>query len=281
MSIYIICRHNQARSIIAAAAARNLFPDHEVITAGTHADHGQPIPASIVDIAHEWELPNYDTHSQHIGELTSLSADDIIICADREVRDELFTRFPATSPISLDDLSDIPELVPQDPLNLNSSSTRVELAKCVVLTVRYLQSQIHQPSNRIWALHSQSGNRKSELQSAHQWLVKTGGIVIDTDIRIPDPTPWLAAGFSIQYFNPRSLDLGSISKEFADDTVLVSRYETDNPASLLLSRQWQEFIAQLSIQWPLLLSPSLSREFPWHGFLGHVWSETTYSLNNL
>ena len=61
--ITVVCRHNQARSVMAAAALPRYFPNVEVASAGIAALEGQRIPQSILNLADAWGLEVQDVVS--------------------------------------------------------------------------------------------------------------------------------------------------------------------------------------------------------------------------
>lgn len=67
MRIHVICRLNQARSIITAAVIRKIYPELRVFSSGIQANPGQPIPTVIAKIAYKWDLQNIDHYSTDLA----------------------------------------------------------------------------------------------------------------------------------------------------------------------------------------------------------------------
>lgn len=69
MKVLVVCRYNQARSIVIGAMIRKLFPQIDVVTAGIEAPHGKGIPGSTEALCREWNLPQFDRISIAIEKL--------------------------------------------------------------------------------------------------------------------------------------------------------------------------------------------------------------------
>ena len=87
--IIVVCKYNQARSITAAAALRRFFPKLEILSAGIQANPLVSIPSSILQILDQWDLNEYDVRSTQLVNLPSLTHEDLVLCADAEIRMKL------------------------------------------------------------------------------------------------------------------------------------------------------------------------------------------------
>ena len=252
MRVHVVCRLNQARSVIAAGALRQLFPDFEFFSSGIQAQSGKPIPQIISEIAHRWNIEGIDHFSMQFGEREEIRSGDLILAADSEIFEYLS---PMSIPGKLLDVStfSLSEFFsPEDPVNMSFESTQSELAKMILASSRAVELNFNiNPDNQISALLSLN-DKKSLLR-----VLKKGNqkrIIIDMQLSVPDPIFWISNGFKVLQFNHRQIDNEDnklVSTQEA--TVLVSRFEVENPIALLLSKKWRAFLDSLSSQLPVTL----------------------------
>ena len=249
MRVHVVCRLNQARSIVASGALRQLFPDLEFFSSGIQAQSGKPIPQIITEIAHRWSVEEIDHFSMQFGEREEIRSGDLILAADSQIF-EYLSNFPLPGKlvdVSTYSLSEF--LSPEDPVNMSFESTQFELAKMILASSRAVELNMDVNSgSQISALLS--------LDSENQLLHQLGKgdqkrIIIDMQLSIPDPIFWNSNGFKVIQFNHRQIDSGIVMNQEA--TVLVSRYEVENPIALLLSKKWRELLGSLSRQLPVTL----------------------------
>lgn len=252
----IVCRFNQARSIISGAILRNLFPQLHVITSGFEAPSGSSIPQSIIQIANFWGLERYDRTSRRLDfdELITKSA--YVLAADELVLDHMSVYDSKLAISKMSDFADDKVLIPIDPTGLDIEGIAAELAKAAVLTLRWahslLQTQLNVESILI---RTQSG--EVDVKTI---IPGESRLFVDCNIARPLKTSWIRNGQTVQ-FNPRNLasfDIQSIKG--VDNAVLSSRFEIDDYERFFLSKEWAEFLKYLCNDRKVFLISNLARQ---------------------
>lgn len=244
MRILIVCKLNQARSIIIGAALRKLFPRVDVRTAGIDAINEMPIPGITAQVCREWRLTNYDALSVNVDDV-GISDFDWILAVDEYVFNKLRSynlggRLQSLSYFASDDL-----MLPQDPTNLDYNSFKLEVAKGVLLAqvwaqsiLRYLNSDI----DSFWFDTREQVSKWIHFREAENY-----SIIVDTNLYIPDREIWSRCNRQIFFFDTRELRTTDLALELRKGPlVLVSLYETDSPVDLIFSRRWIRFLEEIS-----------------------------------
>ena len=115
--VTVVCRHNQARSVMAAAALRRFFPNLEVVSAGIAAVEGQRIPESILNLADLWGLQVTDpvSHSLVGVQEQLLSSNFIVVAEDEFISNIVDMGIPPERILSMQDQSFDHAVIPFDP----------------------------------------------------------------------------------------------------------------------------------------------------------------------
>ena len=191
MEISVVCKYNQARSIIGAAAIRKFYPEITVHSSGIFALSGGLIPASIRDIAQSWKLPIQEIFSTPVAQAgPELTASDLIIGADEEVSLALKSKYPESQIRNLQDAAMALEFTPHDPSGMSGFKTEIELAKVVALTLQEVRAFIAKPAPfpiTLWiprSPHSETALIKKVLAGA------ASALTIDLNFRTPSPESW-------------------------------------------------------------------------------------------
>ena len=245
-NVLVVCRFNQARSILIGALLRKLFPDLRVTTAGIEAIDNLAIPASTAEICLRWNLPNFDRHSKSIESTHSNQNWDAVLAVDELVFSRL-QQGPFTENLHLlADYSNFPQSIPIDPTNLALEDFATELAKAAILSVRWAESLLNiQPSPINGYLCSLSTNLND--LNRNNGLYSDGSLLIDVQIQYPNFEFWNDQGFTTIFFNPRRLELDMANLEVTEaPKVLVSKFEIDIPELIFTSNEWRDFLISLS-----------------------------------
>lgn len=249
MRVHVVCRLNQARSIIAAGALRQLYPDILFFSSGIQAQSGKPIPQIITEIADCWNIELLDHVSMQFGEREDIREGDFILAADSGICEYLSSLSLPGILLDVSSFAPIDFLSPEDPLNMSFESTQLEISKMILASSRVLESITSTPPigqiNSILSLGSD--------EQLFRQIPKMGSecLLIDMNLSVPDSTLWTSKGYQVAYFNHRNLELDSILNEESD--VLVSRYEVENPSAFLLSRKWLDFLEEKASKKPITL----------------------------
>ena len=191
MEISVVCKYNQARSIIGAAAIRKFYPEITVHSSGIFALAGGLIPASIRDIAQSWKLPIQEIFSTPVAQADpELTTSALIIGADEEVSLALKRLYPKGQVRNLQDAAMALEFTPHDPSGMSGFKTEIELAKVVALTLREVRTFLGKPAPfpiTAWIPRSP----RSEAELVKKVLnERSTALTIDLNLRTPSPESW-------------------------------------------------------------------------------------------
>ncbi len=250
--IFVICKYNQARSIIAAAAIRRFFPECQVISGGIFAKTGSAIPMSILGIIEEWDLPEIDHASRNITDLPPMSAKDFVLCADQEVADYFrkhFLKIAVETRVSvLKDFAFDPKEIPSDPVDMSQDATKLQLARAVLLATRAV-SQHFGLSDLNLNYQSDLNVLKSLLNKSNILKANKPILIIDTMYSIPDSKKWAPYSELVCEFDLRNLDLEIPENKL----ILVNRFESDRVSKICLSTNYQKWLQDLSKKYEIHL----------------------------
>ena len=244
MNWAIYCRYNQARSIIAAALLRQLYPECTIKSGGIEASHGAAIPASVSAIANAWSLTKFDRTSAEVDSDWMRDMNPEILVADELIRDRILEIIPNKKIRALAEFADHNALIPIDPTGLAIDDLALELSKVIILAVRWaleLRNSTHRLTSHL--ILDEAGTNLKFASSR----INSIDIAIDTNITRPVPQPWYGDR-EVTYFNPRNLN-SALVNEVAErrNIVLVSRFEIDECEKFYLSHAWHEFLLRLCV----------------------------------
>jgi protein-tyrosine-phosphatase len=261
--IITVCKYNQARSITSAAVLRRFFPDSEVLSAGIQADPFQPIPSSILEILDEWEVSEFDERSTKVIDLPPLTETDLVLCADAEVKSKLIEQLDISN-ISdykihtLEEFSHSSLEIPVDPVSMDASETKTQLARAIILSVRAVRQVfgIDQPITS--SLFPQ--DKVEHLQAQKKFLEeiqRDQGVIIDSGFSIPNPFLWQANSS----FMPINLNRLEVDPSAPSGT-LISKFEIDRSARILLSKRYFQWLEELAVRQRIYLLAQPQSELP-------------------
>jgi protein-tyrosine-phosphatase len=261
--IITVCKYNQARSITSAAVLRRFFPDNEVLSAGIQADPFQPIPSSILEILDEWEVSEFDERSTKVIDLPPLTETDLVLCADAEVKSKLIEQLNISNISNykihiLEEFSHSSLEIPVDPVSMDASDTKTQLARAIILSVRAVRQVfgIDQPITS--SLFPQ--DKVEHLQSQKKLLEaiqRDQGVIIDSGFSIPNPLLW-QANSAFMPFNLNRLEVDPS----APSGILISKFEIDRSARILLSKRYLQWLEELAVRQRIYLLAQPQSELP-------------------
>jgi len=246
--VIILCKYNQARSITAAAALRRFFPNEHIISAGIIAQPNIAIPSSILQILDEWGLEERDHHSTSTTDLPEIHPQDLVLCADEEVRSVFMQQlrldrssFPNI--FVLEQFSRSGLEIPVDPVSLGEAETKNQLARSIVLAIRGVNKLLE--NNPLVKMGFLAANRQEHLEIQSQFFEKKGSnrLLIDVGFSIPDSNMW-SPSMNLHFINPWKI--GPLENPLGEKTVLISKFEIDKSPELFLSLKYFEWIRNLS-----------------------------------
>ena len=122
--VTVICRHNQARSVMAAASLIRFFSDPSVSSAGIEAVEGRRIPQSILELAENWglDLPDVLSHSLRAVERQLVKSDFVVVAEDEFIPRIIDIGIAPHRILSMQDQRFENSLIPFDPIGHGSPS---------------------------------------------------------------------------------------------------------------------------------------------------------------
>jgi protein-tyrosine-phosphatase len=264
--IITVCKYNQARSITSAAILRRFFPDYEILSAGIQANPIEPIPSSILQILDEWEITEFDERSTKVVDLPTLSKTDLVLCADVEVKEKLIEqlRIGSVEDYSiriLEEFSHSALEVPVDPVNMDESDTKIQLARAIILSIRAARKEfgINQPIRKsLFPVDKREHLMSQKIML--ETVEKDKGVIIDGGFSIPNALLWQANNDSFGFINPNRLE--GLAHGYLDTRVLISKFEIDRAARVFLSRKYLEWLEGLAANQPIYLLAQPQSELP-------------------
>jgi protein-tyrosine-phosphatase len=276
--ILVLCKYNQARSIAAAAALRRFFPKEVVISAGILAKPSTPIPSSILQILDEWGLYERDQRSTLTTKLLSVSPQDLVLCADDEVRNVFIQQLGIDRTVYphiyiLEDFSRNGREIPIDPVSLGVAETKIQLARTIVLALRGTRKLLAE--NSYIGMGFLPNSRQDHLDIQNQYIRNpaVSRLMIDVGFSVPITNIW-SPRLHQHSFNPRKFE--NFKEISLTGKVLISKFEIDKTSQLFLSLEYYEWIKNLAqifslqvISQPFEILPQLRR---YEAILGMIHS---------
>ena len=259
--ITVVCRHNQARSVLAAAALRRFFPTLEVASAGIEGVEGQRIPQSILNLADAWGLDVLDvvSHSLEAVQDKLLRSSLVIVAEDEFIPHIVAFGIAPERVLSMQDRRLDHAVIPFDPIGQGERVLSVELSKAIMTSVQLLRAERgfgrSFPVEAIFPLDEVDFQNK--LRKVWENLSGTNGILLLGDFRAPDIravsqvcTRILELRVdrldpSIDFFEgTENLDIHQILAS-SGPIAIAGRYEMDQVEKFALSTQFTSLIDKL------------------------------------
>ena len=252
--IAVICRLNQARSIIASAYLSRILPDYKVVSAGIQAPDGQRIPLSVQVLAQKWGLELNKDFSQSLDSIREeILAAELVIVAENSFI-EILADFGVNPSkiVSMQDQAFDPDVIPIDPVNLNPESFEVELAKAVMVSVQLVaQRNLIKHRNKITVVHPQSiSDFQNCLLSVNVAAKKAAASVLVADFRYPQNGLIERLGLTYKELTINQA-LGAITTNadllaLAGPCLVATRFEIDFAEEFVLSTSFLNVLEVLS-----------------------------------
>ena len=260
--ITVVCRHNQARSVIAAATLSRYFPEVSVISAGIAAVDGQRIPQSVLNLADNWGLVLTDlfSHSLDAERDKILGSEFVIVAEDEFIPFLLQMGVDDSKILSMQDKHFDHSVVPFDPIGQVNRVVSVEIAKAVLTSAQLLRMKGgFTRKNRVTTLFStDEKDFQDKLESAWVETVRSNGILLLSDFRAPSfqgvsKVCDYVLEFRVSRINgditvSDSLGELALNRALASNKpfAISGRFELDQVEKLVLSVQFIEFVANLA-----------------------------------
>ena len=256
-TIHIVCRHNQARSIIGAAAIRKFFPEITVVSSGVEANPETPIPKSALEIARMWDLEVMEEQSTPFLDVhDSIKDSDLVLAADSYVAEKIRSFNPKLNVKEFKDFVQRPELVAVDPVVMDIDGISQELAKSVISSLAAARYLLGITSNIYTFLPMHEGDLELFRPQLLQICIEQNIVLIDTSLRVSTLESWQKLVTNFQVYDERSTL--PVIEASLHGVVLVPKYEGLTPERTLASVAWRDWLLQTALVRPvILLSPAL------------------------
>ncbi len=188
--VTVVCRHNQARSVLAAAAIKRYFPNLEVASAGIEGVEGQRIPQSILNLAEAWGLEVLDTVSHSLQAIQDqLVESDFVVIAEDAFAPHIIEAGVAPQKIlSMQDQRFDHSVIPFDPIGQGGQVLSVELAKAIMTAVQLLRAEgSFTHANTVSAILTiDESDLLDKLRLTWETVAETNGVCLVADFRAPN-----------------------------------------------------------------------------------------------
>jgi protein-tyrosine-phosphatase len=280
VSSLIVCRHNQARSIVIGSLLRKFFPERGVLTSGIEAIADARIPDFTVALCQRWGLTEFDRVSSSLQQCGDLDQNCKVLAADDAIRDRLSEILPELQIRSIYEYCEPGEMVPIDPKDLDFDEFCLEIAKAVIPSLRWADNIFGTPRPPITSTLFQDEDQLLSDIGVEELKHHQDSLFIDTNLALPNVQMWEKLGYTIIEFNPRKLeshDILSSIEAIKGKITFISKYEVDSQERIFLSSTWRKCLFEVSAIRPIhLISTLVQRKYISHnGILGLSHSSTT------
>jgi len=266
-SVAVVCRYNQARSVLSAAALSRYFPGSDVVSAGIEAVEGQRIPQSILNLADAWGLDVWDvlSHSLQAVEEQLVASDFVVVAEDEFISYIIDIGVFPEKILSMQEQRIDYTLIPFDPIGQASHVVSIEIAKAILTTVQLLRMEKgfgrKYPVKAIFTLNESDFHNKLGLA----WIQASAnnGVIILGDFRTPN---FQAVSQLCSYLLELKVGRGDRTISLSDDDgpgaleraldsqkpfAISGRFEVDHVEKFALSIPFIGLINQLAASRPV------------------------------
>ena len=255
MSIGVICRMNQARSIFAEGVLTKNFPELEFFSSGVEAQSGSSLIDGVEELAKVWEISLTKKRSSSIQEDQSeILEAELIICAEMQFEPLIRKLGYSGKVLNFEQLVTDSFFMPLDPNGLSVDKFKRELAKTAAIAIKAVRSHLRlEFSNSITVVTPNSAS-DSNLALAHALMESkiNNAILVDADFRAPNLSEIKEQGLEEIEFDIQNLD--QLSYEIiTNQQILTHQYQINHPGQVLLSPNFNTFLQKLTQDRPAVL----------------------------
>ena len=255
MSIGVICRMNQARSIFVEGVLTKNFPELDFFSSGVEALSGSAPIDGVEELAKIWEIDLSKKRSSSIqDDQNEILEAELIICAEMEF-EQLIRRLGYSGKvINFEQLVTDSFFMPLDPNGLKVDKFKRELAKSAALSIKAVRSHLGLYfANSITVVTPNSAN-DSNLALAHAIMEATikNAILVDADFRAPNLAEIKEQGLEVVEFDIHNLDQLAL-EVITNQQILTHQYQINHPGQVLLSPLFNTFLQKLTQARPVVL----------------------------
>ena len=255
MSIGVICRMNQARSLFAEGVLTKNFPELDFFSSGVEALSGSAPIDGVEELAKVWEIDLSKKRSSSIqDDQNEILEAELIICAEMEF-EQLIRRLGYSGKvINFEQLVTDSFFMPLDPNGFKVDKFKRELAKSAALSIKAVRSHLGLYfANSITVVTPNSAN-DSNLALAHAMMEAqiNNAILVDADFRAPNLVEIKEQGLEVVEFDIHNLDQLAL-EVITNQQILTHQYQINHPGQVLLSPLFNTFLQKLTQARPVVL----------------------------
>ena len=255
MSIGVICRMNQARSIFVEGVLTKNFPELDFFSSGVEALSGSAPIDGVEELAKVWEIDLSKKRSSSIqDDQNEILEAELIICAEMEF-EQLIRRLGYSGKvINFEQLVTDSFFMPLDPNGFKVDKFKRELAKSAALSIKAVRSHLGLYfANSITVVTPNSAN-DSNLALAHAIMEARikNAILVDADFRAPNLVEIKEQGLEVVEFDIHNLDQLAL-EVITNQQILTHQYQINHPGQVLLSPLFNTFLQKLTQARPVVL----------------------------
>lgn len=255
MSIGVICRMNQARSLFAEGVLTKNFPELDFFSSGVEALSGSAPIDGVEELAKVWGIDLSKKRSSSIqDDQNEILEAELIICAEMEF-EQLIRRLGYSGKvINFEQLVTDSFFMPLDPNGFKVDKFKRELAKSAALSIKAVRSHLGLYfANSITVVTPNSAN-DSNLALAHAMMEAqiNNTILVDADFRAPNLVEIKEQGLEVVEFDIHNLDQLAL-EVITNQQILTHQYQINHPGQVLLSPLFNTFLQKLTQARPVVL----------------------------
>ena len=258
-TLAVICRLNQARSIVVAAYLARVLPNYRIVSAGIQAIDGQRIPMSVTLLAENWGIPIAKDYSDSIESIQKeiMQAELVIVAEDLFAQSIVDLGLAASKIESMQSSIFDPDQIPIDPVNLNNDSFEVELAKAIMVSGQLVKKKnLVSSHNQITVVFPEpDSDFHDSIQNLLELAKKSEASVLVADFRFPHTQIIEKMQLPYQELSINKVS-GKISTnldqlDFSTPCLIASKYEIDFVEEFVLSTHFSELLRSMSKERPV------------------------------
>ncbi len=253
--VSIVCRLNQARSLLSEHWLSRMYPKLEISSYGIEADSRIPIPKSVREIALRWGFDLTGAVSKNFNACPRDEfSETLLIFAEEEFLQNFRSKkWASLESASFQALNLDKDLVAIDPIGLGKSDVttlEAEIAKALLCTsmAYHLASETSPPLTRIFFPNDESA--LSKTLNLAQELRPEKAILLDLDFHYNAYSKFVNSSTIVEWDGTYSDMMGSVIPSLKGSTSSKYRVhpnrENFNPEELILSREFLDSIRALT-----------------------------------
>jgi protein-tyrosine-phosphatase len=243
-NVVVVCRYNQARSVIAEAFIREFFPKIRVSSAGIQAKSGQGIPKSVVDYANSIGVKIGTKISRNMPDSSlEFQSSDLVLVAEEKFASAVIPLVRQSCRIvSLQD-SRLPSwIIPSDPIKnkFTSPDLDLELAKTIAATSLILNDVLRRAELNISLVVPSSENSVEKAYNHFLDKIEESNCMgLDLGFRNSRSTRSLKHNYINLGYNKEVLETRLITK----NTIIKIKPEPISSDRFFLSTLWRNILS--------------------------------------